>query len=104
MSVKKTAKAENKEVKVEVKEETKVSKDTKTVEVEVDNEPKVEVDNTPVKPKEVTDDEKIVRIRLREDHKCWVNHECYEFLKGKCYNVPESVKKRLNKAGVLSPL
>lgn len=97
MSVKKTNKAD-KEVKVEVME------DTKTVEIEVENEPKVEVDKTPVKPKEVKDDEKTVRIKLREDHKCWVNNECYEFFKGKCYNVPESVKKRLNKAGVLSPL
>lgn len=107
--LKKAKKAEEVEVKVDVTPE--VATDEKEVEVQVETEatvevteePKVEVDTTPVDPKTQAT-AKNVRIRMRADHKCWLNNEVYELKKGQCYNVPESLKKRLNKAGLLLPL
>lgn len=47
---------------------------------------------------------KNVRIKMRVDHRCNVGGELYDLKKGSCYNVPESVKKILNKVEVLAPL
>lgn len=79
-----------------------------TVDVEVtpapaDVAPVVDVDTTPV-DNSTQATAKTVRIRMRDDHSFWVNNEHFNFKKGQCYNVSPSVKKRLNKAGVLSPL
>lgn len=93
-------------------EETNVQTESEaTVDVTVDAEdskkdfvaPDIQVDTTPI-DNSTQATAKNVRIRMREDHRCWVNNELYELKKGQCYNVPVSVKKRLNKAGVLLPL
>lgn len=65
--------------------------------------PQVDVDTTPV-DNSTQATAKTVRIRMRADHSFWVNNEHFNYKKGQCYNVAPSVKKRLNKAGVLSPL
>lgn len=48
--------------------------------------------------------QKIVKIRMRQDHRCTIAGELYNLKEGCCYNVPMSVKLILNKAGVLAPL
>ena len=63
---------------------------------------KVEVDTTPVDKDNAV--ESTVRIKMRENHKCWVGGECFCLQKGQCYNVPKEVKMRLAKAGLLLPL
>lgn len=63
---------------------------------------KVEVDTTPVDKSNAV--ESTVRIKMRENHKCWVGGECYWLQKGQCYNVPKEVKMRLSRAGLLLPL
>lgn len=45
-----------------------------------------------------------VKIRMRVDHRCTVGKEMYDLKAGKTYTVPNSVKLRLNKAGLLLPL
>ena len=100
------AKSENDTEKTEVQNEGEA-----TVDVTVDSEdsnkdfvaPEIQVDTTPVDNSTQATPKK-VRVRMREDHRCWVNNELSELKKGQCYNVPVSVKKRLNKAGVLLPL
>lgn len=57
------------------------------------------------KPKEVTPPPtKMVKILMKEDHKCYIGGEWYYLLKGKHYNVPENVKNILMGADKLSPL
>ena len=85
--------ADNKEVVEETVEEVKE-------ESLVD---RVAVDETPIDIREQAE-AKPCKVKLREDHKCWLNEECYEFKKGQTYNVPSSIKFRLNKAGLLLPL
>lgn len=88
---------------VEEQETESTKNEAPVVEVEEPKEEvKVEVDETPVDT--TSQAKKNVRIRMRVDHKCCVNTEIYDFKKGQCYNVPQSVKMRLNKAGVLLPL
>lgn len=101
MGVKKT----NTEVTVEnIKEEAKkVEKNNVEVEIPAENNSNVEVDTTPVDDtKQAT--AKTVRIKMRENHSFWVNTDYYNLKKGQCYNVPISVKRRLNKVGLLLPL
>lgn len=63
--------------------------------------PKLEIDSgvdTTKKPEER------VKIRLRQDHRCSIAMEHYDFKAGKVYLVPRNVKSILNRAGLLSPL
>lgn len=77
--------------------------ETPEVEVSVEKEePKVEVDVEVAKEKVPVKRE--VRIRVQKDHRCFIGGELYDLKKGSCYNVPEFVKKTLNKAGILAPL
>lgn len=48
--------------------------------------------------------QKMVKILMKEDHKCFIGGEWYFLLKGKHYNVPENVKAILIKADKLQPL
>lgn len=48
--------------------------------------------------------ERLVKVSLRENHTCSIGGERYHFVKGKQYNVPESVKTILKQAGLLMPL
>lgn len=88
------------EVQVNIPE-TEVNVDVTSVE-ETKPEVTVEVKNTTVEPQKTS--QKFVRVRMRQDHKCYIAGELYDLKKGICYNVPMSVKFILNKAGVLSPL
>lgn len=114
MAVKKAVKKDT-TPEVEVQEtpvvDTEVGDNTKEVEVETDvevsvpeeeKEPKVEIDSKAVEDKTVV--HKNVRVRANRDHRCFIGGELYDLKEGQCYNVPEFVKKTLNKAGVLAPL
>lgn len=100
MAVKKTNKEAD--VKVEVTTE-EVVEETVVEEVETTEEPKgLEVDVTPV-----AEEPKVkgnVRIRMKNDHHCYIGGEHYVLTAGQCYNVPANVKDILNKAGHLAPL
>lgn len=48
--------------------------------------------------------QKMVKILMREDHRCYVGGEWYYLLKGKHYNVPENVKSILLNADKLLPI
>ena len=74
------------------------------VTVEPEEQPKVNVDVEGSIVKKEEQPEKNVRIKMGADHKCCIGGEWYNLKKGQCYNVPLSVKKRLNKADVLLPL
>lgn len=89
----------------EVSVDTEVEDKTKEVEVSVpeeEKEPEVEIDSKAVEDKTVV--HKNVRVRANRDHRCFIGGELYDLKEGQCYNVPEFVKKTLNKAGVLAPL
>ena len=89
----------------EVSVDTEVEDKTKEVEVSVpeeEKEPEVEIDSKVVEDKTVV--HKNVRVRANRDHRCFIGGELYDLKEGQCYNVPEFVKKTLNKAGVLVPL
>lgn len=114
MAVKKAVKKDT-IPEVEVQEtpvvDTEVGDNTKEVEVETDievsvpeeeKEPEVEIDSKAVEDKTVV--HKNVRVRANRDHRCFIGGELYDLKEGQCYNVPEFVKKTLNKAGVLAPL
>lgn len=114
MAVKKAVKKDT-TPEVEVQEtpvvDTEVEDKTKEVEVETDvevsvpeeeKEPEVEIDSKAVEDKTVVP--KNVRVRANRDHRCFIGGELYDLKEGQCYNVPEFVKKTLNKAGVLAPL
>lgn len=45
-----------------------------------------------------------VRIRMREDHRCFIGGSRYNLIKGHTYDVPENVKTILDKRGLLAPL
>ena len=99
-----------KETEVEVRVENPMEENVEVTGLEVAGEtpvyvtePQVEVDTTPI-DNSTQATQKNVRIRMRQDHKCWVGTELFDLKKGQCYNVPVSVKKRLNKAGLLLPL
>ena len=108
MAVKKAEKKEELRIDADVVTEvdTEVTEESKVVE-EVTEEPslvdKVTIDETPIDTREQAET-KPCKVKLREDHKCWLNNECYELKKGQTYNVPKTLKFRLNKAGLLLPL
>lgn len=96
-----TAVAEEKEEVVEATTEEEVP----TVEVtEQTEEPEVKVEVDTEVAKEEVHVKKDVRIRVARDHRCFIGGEMYDLKAGSCYNVPEFVKKTLNRAGVLAPL
>lgn len=66
--------------------------------------PDVVIQKEVVVPAPVKTADKNVRIRMRVGHHCSIGGEEYNLNAGQCYNVPESVKRILNKAGLLSPL
>lgn len=116
MAVRKVNKKEE-ETKVEVttavaEEEEVVEATTEATEEEVptvevteqteEQEVKVEVDTEVAK--EEVHVKKDVRIRVARDHRCFIGGEMYDLKAGSCYNVPEFVKKTLNRAGILAPL
>ena len=99
------------EVTEEVSVDTEVEDKTEEVEVETnvevfvpeeEKEPEVEIDSKAVEDKTVV--HKNVRVRANRDHRCFIGGELYDLKEGQCYNVPEFVKKTLNRAGVLAPL
>lgn len=96
-----TAVAEEKEEVVEATTEEEVP----TVEVtEQTEEPEVKVEVDTEVAKEEVHVKKDVRIRVARDHRCFIGGEMYDLKAGSCYNVPEFVKKTLNRAGILAPL
>lgn len=98
-----TAVAEEEEV---VEATTEVTEEeVPTVEVtEQTEEPEVKVEVDTEVAKEEVHVKKDVRIRVARDHRCFIGGEMYDLKAGSCYNVPEFVKKTLNRAGVLAPL
>jgi hypothetical protein len=116
MAVRKVNKKDE-ETKVEVttavaKEEEVVEATTEATEEEVPTvevteqteEPEVKVEVDTEVAKEEVHVKKDVRIRVARDHRCFIGGEMYDLKAGSCYNVPEFVKKTLNRAGVLAPL
>lgn len=73
-------------------------------EVEVSDVADVEIVEEAVTVEESNQPDKLVKIRLRENHKCFIGGERYFLDKGKTYNVPENVKRILDEEGVLAPL
>lgn len=116
MAVRKVNKKDE-ETKVEVttavaKEEEVVEATTEATEEEVPTvevteqteEPEVKVEVDTEVAKEEVHVKKDVRIRVARDHRCFIGGEMYDLKAGSCYNVPEFVKKTLNRAGILAPL
>ena len=116
MAVRKVNKKDE-ETKVEVttavaKEEEVVEATTEATEEEVPTvevteqtkEPEVKVEVDTEVAKEEVHAKKDVRIRVARDHRCFIGGEMYDLKAGSCYNVPEFVKKTLNRAGILAPL
>ena len=48
--------------------------------------------------------EKMVKVKMKDRHKCCIGGEWYYLEQGKQYNVPENVKEVLMKADKLLPL
>lgn len=100
MAFKKTSEINKEELEVTVTEEE--TKETEKKESKGDLIDKLEVD---VKANEDSvRKEGLVRVRMREDHKCIIAMEKYDLKKGQCYNVPENVKRILSEHGLLAPL
>lgn len=98
-----TAVAEEEEVVEATTEATE--EEVPTVEVtEQTEEPEVKVEVDTEVAKEEVHVRKDVRIRVARDHRCFIGGEMYDLKAGSCYNVPEFVKKTLNRAGILAPL
>lgn len=98
-----TAVAEEEEVVEATTEDTE--EEVPTVEVtEQTEEPEVKVEVDTEVAKEEVHVKKDVRIRVARDHRCFIGGEMYDLKAGSCYNVPEFVKKTLNRAGILAPL
>lgn len=99
-----TAVAEEKEEVVEATTEA-TEEEVPTVEVtEQTEEPEVKVEVDTEVAKEEVHVKKDVRILVARDHRCFIGGEMYDLKAGSCYNVPEFVKKTLNRAGILAPL
>lgn len=98
-----TAVAEEEEVVEATTEATE--EEVPTVEVaEQTEEPEVKVEVDTEVAKEEVHVKKDVRIRVARDHRCFIGGEMYDLKAGSCYNVPEFVKRTLNRAGILAPL
>lgn len=125
MAIKRVNKNDDFEVQVDVNNQVDVTTDTEepleqvdeSVEVEqtpiVDfgieepekkEEPSVDVNEEAFEEDSTTYVEKIVKIRMRVDHRCFIAMQRYDLKAGQTYNVPVNVKDILNRAGLLSPL
>ena len=76
------------------------------IEEEVKVEPKKESKKEVVieQPKNTKKPEKMVKVKMKDRHKCCIGGEWYYLEQGKQYNVPENVKEVLMKADKLLPL
>lgn len=84
------------------KKVSEISKEKETKEVE---EIKVSENISLVKPVEQQPlAVKMVKIKAKENHKCFIGGEWYYLIEGKQYNVPENVKAILLRADKLIPL
>lgn len=99
-----TAVAEEEEVVEATTEATEEEVPTVEVTTAVAEEPEVKVEVDTEVAKEEVHVKKDVRIRVARDHRCFIGGEMYDLKAGSCYNVPEFVKKTLNRAGILAPL
>lgn len=79
------------EVEILIEDEVKVEEPKKEVTVE-------QTKTTAKKP------EKMVKVKMKDRHKCCIGGEWYYLEEGKQYNVPENVKEVLMKADKLLPL
>lgn len=79
-----------------------------TVEIEQpiaeDTENGIEVNEEATNVKKSSSGQRIVKVRLRREHKCHIAGVNYAFEAGKTYTVPEAVKFILNRADLLAPL
>lgn len=66
--------------------------------------PKKEKEVVIEQPKTVKKPEKMVKVKMKDRHKCCIGGEWYYLEAGKQYNVPENVKEVLIKANKLLPL
>jgi len=84
-----------------------VKKVQEEVEILIEEEVKVEPTKEEVKIEEVKSTkkpEKMVKVKMKDRHKCCIGGEWYYLEQGKQYNVPENVKEVLMKADKLLPL
>lgn len=81
-----------------MQEEVEILIDEVTIKEEPKQEVKVEVAKTTKRP------EKMVKVKMKDRHKCCIGGEWYYLEQGKQYNVPENVKEVLMKADKLLPL
>jgi hypothetical protein len=66
---------------------------------------KVDIDTSAAKVEDTQkSDAKLVRVRMRSDHRCTVAGTRYVLKAGETYTVPQNVKFIPNRAGVLAPL
>ena len=66
--------------------------------------PKEEKEVVIEQPKTVKKPEKMVKVKMKDRHKCCIGGEWSYLEEGKQYNVPENVKEVLIKANKLLPL
>lgn len=84
-----------------------VKKVQEEVEILIEEEVKVEPTKEEVKIEQVKSTkrpEKMVKVKMKDRHKCCIGGEWYYLEQGKQYNVPENVKEVLMKADKLLPL
>lgn len=105
MAVKKTT---TKKVEKHIVDDILEQNEEVTPEVEIDETPVVEEEQPEVEINTEINEEKMpksdVRIKMKENHNCWIGKTHYVLKKGQCYNVPKEVKMRLSRAGLLLPL
>lgn len=87
------------------KSQKKIQEDVEIlVAEEVTLAPKEEKEVVIEQPKTVKKPEKMVKVKMKDRHKCCIGGEWYYLEEGKQYNVPENVKEVLIKANKLLPL
>lgn len=85
----------------------KSTKKQQEVEILIEDEVKVEEPKKEVvieQPKTAKKPEKMVKVKMKDRHKCCIGGVWYYLEQGKQYNVPENVKEVLMKADKLLPL
>lgn len=91
---------------------SKLGKEEPVIEVDEEMEEEVVMTDTHeeeevvlVKPKQdKTEPVKMVKVKLSQDHRCFIGGNWYSFYEGKQVNVPENVKDILMRANLLLPL
>lgn len=94
---------ENK-LKSNLKNTPKAPKEPKEDPIVIVDEKEDEVVVVLEKPEEVVAPVKMVKVLMKENHKCCIGNEWYYLMKDKQYNVPSNVKDVLMRADKLSPL